>query len=114
MDAGGMMTVTTYRLRAASSDDLHAALVAASEGKARAYAWLREDGSKRFDKARVRPPYEETSAGAAVEVTDPDGGTYTVELPQATGLWLCEVALVDETDADLAAVAVGIWEEIPD
>lgn len=89
------MTITTYTIRAASADAIHAALVAASAGKERPYAW----GADRFDEARVRRPYAEMAAGAS----DPETGEPTF-IP--TGLWLAEVVLVDQADAELAAIAV--------
>lgn len=89
------MTVTTYSFRATSGDAIHAALMAASAGKERPYAW----GSDRFDEARVRRPYAEMTAGAL----DPETGEATF-IP--TGFWLAEVVLIDELDAELAAIAV--------
>lgn len=92
------MTITSYTIRAASADAIHAALVAASAGKERTYAW----GVDRFDEARVQVPFPEMVPGEPV--TDAEGVTYTPQVP--TGYWLCTVALVDETDADLAPIAV--------
>ena len=99
------MTITTYRFRAASAADIHAALVAASAGKDRPYAWTDGEGDLRYDEARVRLPYAETQSGQPV--TDPEtGDTYTPEV--ATGNWLSEVALVGKTDAALAALAASV------
>lgn len=51
--------------------------------------------------AQVTFPREEMTAG----VLDPDTGEYS-EAPEPTGMWLCEVRLM-EPDADLAAIAIG-------
>ncbi|HMM14257.1 MAG TPA: hypothetical protein PKA57_06475 [Parvibaculum sp.] len=83
------MTITTYTLRAASAGELHAMLAEASAGKARAYAWTDEEGM-RFDEARVRLPYP--------EMLD----------EEPTGAWLCDVALIGETDATLVALAQSV------
>ena len=96
-----MTTITTYRLRAVSAAALHALLVTASAGKERPYAWSDADGDY-FDDARVRLPYEETAPGAPVTNGDI---TYTPDEP--TGLWLCEISLVDDVDEVLAAVALS-------
>lgn len=93
MGGDGMSAINTYLIRGTSPEELHAALVATSIGKARAFAW----DADRFDDARVRLPYPETAPGA----TDPETGAAT-EVP--TGMWLCEVVLVDEEDAILAAM----------
>lgn len=85
------MTVTKYTLRASSAWELHGLLCAAGEGKARRYAWA-EDGVLYFDAARVRLPYPEMTVS---------GGEYA-----PTGFWLCEVSLVDETDAELWVMAI--------
>lgn len=51
--------------------------------------------------AQVTFPREEMTAG----VLDPDTDEYT-EAPQPTGMWVCEVRLM-EPDAELAAIAIG-------
>lgn len=108
MGAGSMTTITTYRLRGASGEALWAALAGASLTKARPYAWEEPTGERHFDEARVRLPFAETAPGAPVEGTDPDTGEVVDIVPLApTGSWLCEVALVDEDDADLAAIALA-------
>jgi hypothetical protein len=89
-----MTTIFTYVLRAASVASLHEQLVEIGEGRARRFAWAGEDESLRFDEARVRLPYPETAAGE----------------PEPTGFWLCDVSLVDEEDAMLAAIAVNVVE----
>lgn len=86
-----MSTLTTYRLRDESAELLWERLAAASIGKARAYAFEAE-GEKFFDEARVTLPRPEMLPDEA----GPE------EVLVATGFWLCEVALVDGQDADLA------------
>lgn len=97
MGGDGMSVTTIYLIRAANVEALHAALVEASAGKDRPFAW----GTDRFDEARVRLPYLETTSGAI----DPETGSAT---PVPTGSWLCEVKLVGEVDADLAPIARSI------
>lgn len=93
---GGGMTTTSYILRGESASALHALLVAAGSGHERPYAF----GADSFDTARVRVPYPEMVSGAP----DPETGEL---VSVATGLWLCEVVLVDEADEALAALAVA-------
>jgi hypothetical protein len=95
-----MNAVTTYKLRAASAEDLWEMLVAAGTGKPRAYAYDAA-GAHLFDAARVRLPWPETEPGEP----DPETGE---ALPVPTGFWFCEVTLVGETDAALAEVAVDV------
>lgn len=92
-----MSAINVYLIRAASPNELHAALVAASTGKARPFA----GDEDHFDEARVRFPYPETVPGEP----DPETGAPTKVL---TGGWLCEVVLVDEVDAALALIAQDI------
>lgn len=95
-----MSTLTTYRLRDESAALLWERLAAASIGKARAYAFEAE-GEKFFDEARVTLPRPEMLPGGPV--IDPETGEAgPEEALVATGFWLCEVALVDGQDADLA------------
>ncbi|MEN6542710.1 hypothetical protein [Parvibaculum sp.] len=95
-----MSAINTYLLRGASAGELHAALVDASAGKGRPFAW----GLDRFDEARVRLPYPETAPGVA----DAETGELT---PVPTGSWLCEIRLVGEVDADLALIAQSLVTE---
>lgn len=95
---GSMSAITTYTLRAASAEALHDLLIAASAGKDRPYA-VTADGARIFDEARVRLPYPEF----VVDGADPETGA---PIYASTGYWRCEVSLVDETDAALAAASV--------
>ncbi|HEX7776726.1 MAG TPA: hypothetical protein VF449_09380 [Parvibaculum sp.] len=109
MGAGGMSEITIYRLRAESGDALWEALAGASAGKARPYVWEDAPGARHFDEARVRLPYAELTAGEPVETTDPDTGEIVETIPSTpTGFWLCDVVLVDESDAGLAALAAAV------
>jgi hypothetical protein len=93
-----MSSITAYALRAGSAEALHALLVTASAGKERPYAWA--DGEALcFDEARVRLPYPEMQAAES----DPETGA---PIYAPTGYWRCEVMLIGETDAALAAIAV--------
>jgi hypothetical protein len=94
-----MSAITTYTLRAASADALHALLVAASAGGERPYAWMDGD-ARRYDEARVRLPYPEFMADGADPETD-------APIYAPTGYWLCAVMLVDTVDAALAALAAA-------
>lgn len=94
---GGVTTITTYTLRAASAEALHNLLATASTGKERPYAWMDGDVG-RFDEARVRLPYPEFIA----EGTDPETDA---PIYAPTGYWRCEVMLVDCADAALDALA---------
>lgn len=103
-----MNTITTYRIRAADRDGLWALLVAASAGKARAFAWEDARGGKAYDEARVRRPWPESEEGEPLQVPNVETGEIDTIRPRiATGFWLCEVALVDMEDADLAALVTG-------
>jgi len=97
MAAESMMTA--YALRAPSMAELHAMLLAASEESPRPYAW-KDGDALRFDDARVRLPYPEFMADGADPETD-------APIYAPTGYWRCEVMLIGETDAALAAIANG-------
>nr|RAW01517.1 hypothetical protein DBT41_13070 [Aerococcus urinae] len=108
MGEGSMTALTTYRLRAESSDALWQMLADASRGKARPYAWETGSGRKAFDLARVRLPWAEVAQGEPVEETDPDTGETVITTPEEpTGFWLSDVVLVDGGDDELAAAAIG-------
>jgi hypothetical protein len=85
------MTMFVYTLRAESAADLMAMLVAAQAGKPPPFVFEDEEG--RFvDAARITYPRPEMAED------------------EPTGLWLCEVRLM-EADAELAAIAHLSGEE---
>lgn len=109
MGGGGMTTITTYGFRAESADALRAMLRNASEGRERAHASEESNGALFIDEARVKRPVEETTSGTPIETLDPQTGEAIVTVPRmATGFWLGEVVLVDETDATLAALPESV------
>lgn len=99
-----MSQITSYLLRGASVDALHAQLVDAGAGMERPYAWIDQAVQARFDAARVRLPWPETMPGDPV--TDESGATYQPDVP--TGNWLVAVSLVDEVSEALASVAISV------
>lgn len=101
-----MSQITSYLLRGASVDALHAQLVDAGAGMERPYAWIDQAVQARFDAARVRLPWPETMPGDPV--TDESGAIFRPDIP--TGSWLCEVSLVDQVSEALASVAISSSE----
>lgn len=88
----------SYILRAESEAALIAMLEEAQAGKERPFVFETEEG-KFVDAARITFPKPEMTAG----ILDPETGEYT-EAPEPTGMWLCEVRLM-EPDAELAEIA---------
>jgi len=94
------MMMHSYIIRAESEAALIALLEAAQVGKARPFIFATEAG-KSVDPARITFPRPEMTAG----VVDPATGEYA-EAPQATGMWTCEVRLMEPCVA-LEEIAVG-------
>lgn len=93
------MTMHSYVIRAESEAALIALLETAQTGKARPFIFATEAG-KSVDPARITFPRPEMTAGTL----DPETGEYT-EAPEPTGMWVCEVRLM-EPDEALEAMAV--------
>lgn len=93
-----MTGLNTYTLRAESEAALIALLEDAQEGKERPFVFDTEEG-KAVDASRIVFPKPEMTPG----VLDPETGEYT-EAPEPTGMWICEVRLM-EPDAALAEIA---------